>query len=111
VGYERYSGKAAAVYRLLKRLSSAHPIAAPSAFLVRGASEWLRGRHSRARKDWQRALSIASAMGMRYESALAGDALFGADARSGDSVVAVAGLPLLALATGRQREAHPQGRP
>jgi class 3 adenylate cyclase/tetratricopeptide (TPR) repeat protein len=97
---DRYSSNAATVYRLLKRLSGAHPIAAPSAFLVRGGSEWLRGRPDRAQRDWRRALSIASKLAMGYEAALARKGLLRVEARSGDSAVALEGLPLLDLAPG-----------
>lgn len=103
--YERYSGKATAVYRLLKRLTEAHPIAAPSAFLVGGTSEWLRGRHHRARRDWQRALSAASALGMKYETALARAGLQRLDAHRED-VPTVEGLPLLASGSMGTIETH-----
>lgn len=94
-GDEGFSRKAGIAYRLLKRLSGAHPIAEPSALLVRGGSEWLKGRHGRAARYWQRASSAAAALNMRYEEALARDGLLRSKGQDHASAMAVGGLPLL----------------
>ncbi|MEO8678882.1 MAG: AAA family ATPase [Vicinamibacterales bacterium] len=92
---EVFARKTDTVYRLLKRLTTAHPIAVPSAFVIRGGSEWLRGRHRRAKTYWQHASSAASALDMRYEVALARQGLLRLEGDGDISTVPVGGLPLL----------------
>jgi tetratricopeptide (TPR) repeat protein len=99
---EDCSRKARTAYRLLKRLARAHPIAEPSALLIRGGSEWLIGRRDRARGYWRRALAVASALGMRYEAALARSELLRSESPENPSIPAVGGLPLLETLSGTQ---------
>jgi hypothetical protein len=65
------AAKSRASLGLLKRLSSAHPVAVPSGWLVRGGNQWVGGRRDQALKSWQRAQATASAMDMPYEARLA----------------------------------------
>jgi tetratricopeptide (TPR) repeat protein len=45
----------------------AYPPGTPEAMMLRGRYEWLRGRHTSARKWWQRSLGLAEGMDLRYD--------------------------------------------
>jgi hypothetical protein len=103
------SRNADTAYRLLRRLSTAHPIAAPSAFLIRGAVALLRGRHRSAKQYWLRASTAASALGMRYEEALARDGLRHLEGLGDASALSIGGLPLMDTTTHMPLTPHGSG--
>jgi class 3 adenylate cyclase/tetratricopeptide (TPR) repeat protein len=59
----------------LARYARVFPIGQPRARLHRGLLAWTSGRAAAARRDWRAALAAAERLGMRYDQALALDAL------------------------------------
>ncbi|MFL6191363.1 MAG: hypothetical protein ACJ75E_16225, partial [Actinomycetes bacterium] len=59
----------------LARYARVFPIGQPRARLHRGLLAWTSGRAAAARRDWRAALAAAERLGMRYDRALALDAL------------------------------------
>jgi len=55
----------------LRRFARVFPIGKPRALLWTGLYEWLSGKRSKARADWQMSLTSARRLGMRFEQALA----------------------------------------
>jgi hypothetical protein len=59
----------------LGRYARVFPIGEPRHRLYRGLLAWTAGRPAAARRDWRAALAAAERLGMRYDQALALDAL------------------------------------
>jgi hypothetical protein len=57
----------AALWRFARQV----PLGRAHAHLGRGLASWLAGKESRAMRDWQKAASLADALGLRYELARA----------------------------------------